>query len=350
MVDPNLSTGFNAAIDFQYPMVDLVAVIPYALPLLFIGIVALLYQRHLPRDILRRNLLVLGGIISLAAASVMILYAGFGSMWWIDGVEFGSYGDFVGIVQALTDFVYGSMFIGLLYIVGVVIVVGAVALRAISPPDPDFVALRGDLKEAQDSAKSMKADIQKLDGENKQLQEFLTERESSLTAVQAQLDAIKAEISEREKAMSQMQAKMAEAAASPEREEELLTTITNKDQTISNLQSEIAHLKAAAESTAAPEIEAKYRDYVRRAETASEVSDSVISDLAELISQVESSKMDASAQIALTTLIKSMGRAMGRVSAETAGKPDAEPKIELIGAVMMAHEVVDSVKRMTRAS
>jgi len=349
MVGPNISTGISALIDIEFPMVDVLAVTPYVLPLLFIGTALLLYQRHLPREALRRNLLVAGGLGCLVTAIVMTLYAAFGGTPWIPGQDFGSWLEFMRVIQLLTDTLYGSIYLGVLYIALLAAIFAVVALKVISPPDPDFVAVRSDLKIAQDASKSMKTDMQKLEEENKRLQEFLSERESSLTAVQAQLDAIKDETAERERAMVQMQSKLADTVSSPGREEELLVTITHKDQTISDLQSEVAHLKLQVESAAAvPDADSKYRDYIRRAETAAEVSDSVISDLAELISQVESSSLDVAAQIALTTLIKSMGRAMGRVSEAAGGA--AEPKIELIGAVMMAHEVVDAVKKLTRGS
>ncbi|MFX1265024.1 MAG: hypothetical protein ACFFH0_06565 [Promethearchaeota archaeon] len=349
MVGSNISTGITALIDIDFPMVDVLAVTPYVIPLLFIGTAVLLYQRHLPREALGRNLLVAGGLGCLIAACVMTLYAAFGGTPWVPGQDFGSWWEFMTVIQWMTDLLYGSVYAGVIYIILISVIFAVVAGKVISPPDPDFVALRSDLKETQDASKSIKADMEKLSEENKRLQEFLSERESSLTAVQAQLDAIKDETAERERAMAQIQAKLADTVSSPEREEELLVTITHKDQTISDLQSEVAHLKLQVESAAAvPDSDSKYRDYVRRAETAAQVSDSVISDLAELISQVESSSLNVAAQIALTTLIKSMGRAMGRVSEAAGGA--AEPRIELIGAVMMAHEVVDAVKKLTRGS
>ncbi len=349
MVGPNISTGITALIDIDFPMVDVLAVTPYVLPLFFIGTALLLYQRHLPREAPRRNLLVAGGIVCLVTAVIMTLYAAFGGTPWIEGQDFGSWQQFMGVIQLLTDTLYGSIYVGVLYIALLALVFGVVALKVISPPDPDFVAVRSDLKIAQDASKNLKNGMRKLEEENKRLQEFLSERESSLTAVQAQLDAIKDETAERERAMVQMQARLVDTTSSPEREEELLVTITQKDQTISDLQAEIAHLKLQVESAAAvPESNTKYRDYLRRAETAAQVSDSVISDLAELISQVESSPLDVAAKIALTTLIKNMGRAMGRISEAAGGA--AEPRIELIGAVMMAHEVVDAVKKLARGS
>jgi hypothetical protein len=356
MANPNIVAGFHAAIDITYPEVDVLAVTPYVLPLLFIGAAVLLYQRHLPQDSGRRNLLVAAGGGSFLAGIIMLLYAAFGGTPWVEGQDFGTYEEFMGVVQIMTDRSYGEIVSGALYIVFIAIIFAGIASKVISPPDPDFVALRDVLKEAQDKMKSMKDNVQKIEGENKELNEFLSEKENSLTALQGQLDAIKEEVSEREAAMSAMEASLSSAGASPDQEQELLQTISEKDVTISNLQSEIELLKVKAESGAAApgaidtDSMTKLQDYVRRAETASEVSDSVISDLAELISQVEGSPLDVSAQIALTTLIKTMGRAMGRVSAPPSGLVKAEPKIELIGAVMIAHEIVDGIKKLTRGS
>ena len=153
-------------------------------------------------------------------------------------------------------------------------------------------------------------------------------------------------------------------------EQEYLETIANKDKTISNLQSEIADLRLILESgTSSGEVisdvspdvsdklqlmetqlksaESKISDYVRRAETASQVSDSVISDLAELISQVDSSSLDIQTKKALSGLIEGLGRAVGRISSQPADEDDS-PRVELIGAIMMVHEIVDSVKKLSR--
>ncbi|MHA2140642.1 MAG: hypothetical protein ACXADC_06895 [Candidatus Thorarchaeota archaeon] len=357
MAEPDIVAGIHALIDIEFPEVDVLAVTPYVLPLLFIGAMVLLYQRHLPQDSGRRNLLVAGGGGSFLVGIVILVYAAFGGTPWIDFQDFGSWGQVMGIIQIFTDILFGSIWMAVLYLILLSGIFVGVAYRTIAPPDPDFVALRDVLKEAQDKMKSMKDNVQKMEGENKELNEFLSEKETSLTALQAQLDAIKTEVAERETAMAAMEANLSAAAASSGQEEEFLQTISVKDQTISNLQAEIELLKVQAESGAgaAPGAGgladmAKLQDYVRRAETASEVSDSVISDLAELISQVESSPLDVSAQIALTTLIKSMGRAMGRVSAPPGGVTKTEPMIELIGAVMIAHEIVDGIKKMTRGT
>ncbi|MFW9802248.1 MAG: hypothetical protein ACFFFC_06335 [Candidatus Thorarchaeota archaeon] len=352
MANPNFIAGFRAAIDITYPEVDVLAVTPYVLPLLFIGVVILLYQRHLPQDSGRRNMLVAAGGGSFIAGIIILFYASFGGTPWVPGQDFGTYEEVMGVIQIMTDLIYGDIFIGALYMIILAVVFGAIASKVISPPDPDFVALRDVLKEAQDKMKSMKDAVQKLEGENKELNEFLSEKENSLTALQGQLDAIREEVAEREKAMKAMEASLSSAGMSPDQEQELLQTISVKDQTISNLQAEIEMLRESGAVPGAVDADsmAKLQDYIRRAETASEVSDSVISDLAELISQVESSSLDVSAQIALTSLIKTMGRAMGRVSAPPSGLVKAEPKIELIGAVMIAHEIVDGIKKISRGS
>ncbi|MFX1260573.1 MAG: hypothetical protein ACFFAZ_00665 [Promethearchaeota archaeon] len=352
MANPNIVAGFQALIDIEFPEVDVLAVTPYVLPLIFIGAMILLYQRHLPQDSTRRNLLVAGGGGCLLVAIVVLVYAAFGGTPWIDFQDFGSWAQVMGIVQLLTDTLYGSIWMGVIYLILISSVFVGVAYRTIAPPDPDFVALRDVLKEAQNKMKSMKDNVQKIEGENKELNEFLSEKENSLTALQGQLDAIKEEVAEREAAMKAMEASLSSAGMSADQEQELLQTISVKDQTISNLQAEIEMLKESGAATGAvdADIMAKLQDYIRRAETASEVSDSVISDLAELISQVESSPLDVSAQIALTSLIKTMGRAMGRVSAPPSGLVKADPKIELIGAVMIAHEIVDGIKKMTRGT
>ncbi|MFW9887207.1 MAG: hypothetical protein ACFFER_03440 [Candidatus Thorarchaeota archaeon] len=352
MANPNIVTGFQALIDIQFPEVDVLAVTPYVLPLIFIGAMILLYQRHLPQDSTRRNLLVAGGGGCLLVAIIVLVYAAFGGTPWMDFQDFGSWGQVMGIVQLLTDTLYGSIWMGVIYLFLISSIFAGIAYRTISPPDPDFVALRDVLKEAQNKMKSMKDNVQKLEGENKEMNEFLSEKENSLTALQGQLDAIREEVAEREAAMKAMEASLRSAGMSADQEQEFLQTISVKDQTISNLQAEIEMLRESGAATGAVDADsmAKLQDYIRRAETASEVSDSVISDLAELISQVESSPLDVSAQIALTSLIKTMGRAMGRVSAPPSGLVKADPKIELIGAVMIAHEIVDGIKKMTRGT
>jgi hypothetical protein len=204
MANPNIVAGIHALIDIEFPERDVLAVTPYVLPLIFIGSMILLYQRHLPQNSARRNLLVAGGGVSFLVAVVILVYAAFGGTPWIDFQDFGSWGQVMGIVQILTDTLFGSIWMGVLYLILLSGVFVGVAYRTIAPPDPDFVALRDVLKEAQDKMKSMKDNVQKIEGENKELNEFLSEKETSLTALQAQLDAIKEEVAEREAAMSAM--------------------------------------------------------------------------------------------------------------------------------------------------
>ena len=91
-----------------------------------------------------------------------------------------------------------------------------------------------------------------------------------------------------------------------------------------------------------------FEEFNRRAETASQVADSVISDTTEVISMVQSSTIDESAKLALIKLVESLGKSLSKV----AGTPEVgkqEPKIEMIGAVMMLHEIIDAIKKMSRS-
>jgi len=126
------------------------------------------------------------------------------------------------------------------------------------------------------------------------------------------------------------------ASPTPDREPELLETISQRDASIAELENRIQQLQSSLAEASTPaamapesgvkaeqleaslqETQARLQDYLRRAETAAEVSDSVISDLAELMSQVEASGMDPSAKHSVVNLIKNVGRAIGRVSAQS---------------------------------
>ena len=96
------------------------------------------------------------------------------------------------------------------------------------------------------------------------------------------------------------------------------------------------------------EAQTKWEDLSRRADTATEVSDSVISDLVELISQVESSNQSDGGKKALVTLIESLGRSMTRVARDIGDSHGEEPKVEMIGAIIMVNEIVDTVKKIVR--
>ncbi len=369
MVSPGITSGISALIDFEFPGSDLAAVVPYVLPLIFVGIVFLLYQRYMPREERNRNLLVLGGIVCYALAFMLVLYAGFGAVWWgADELTLGSWSQFVGVLQFITDSVFGMVFIGVAYIVIIGVLFAVLANRVIAPPNPDFASLKQELAAAKDDAKGYKPEIQRLESENKKLSEFVSEKEANLSTFQGEIESLKTLVAEREAAHMELEAQL-EAAASPaeisdDKENELLVTISAKDQRIGILQSELANLRLIMESAEKDATvgggekvtqlkadlktrESMIEDYNRRAQTATEVADSVMSDLALLISQVEGSSIDASAKVALTNLIENLGKSMGRVTGPPSERD--KPKIELIGAVMMAHEIVDSIKKMTRA-
>jgi predicted nucleic acid-binding Zn-ribbon protein len=355
---------------FGDPMSYLVAVIPYVLPLIFVGTLFILYQRYLPREDMRRNLFVLTGLVCFAVSFFMIVYAGLGSGWWTS-VPFGSWSAFAAGLQVITDALLGSVGVIVLYIAIVSALFGFFAYNIISPPNPDFVRLNDELKAANDGAKDMKSQVQSLEGENKRLKEFVSEKEGKLSSLETQVSALKSQIGERTGSFAEMEAKLKAATdetdAVAAKEEELLATIAQKDQRIGAMQSELASLKSRPESApkAAPastgdaatlkavetklkSAEAKLESMNRRAETATEVADSVISDLAHLISQVESSKLDPQAKKVVATLIESLGKAVNRVSRPPGEKAPDEPRVEMIGAVMMIHEIVDTIKKMSR--
>ncbi len=350
---------------------NLAAVIPFALPLVFGAILLLLYQRYLPSKELRRNLIIFIALLGAAGAFIMILYAGFGSMYWMPtDVSFGSYDVFVAILQRVTHMVFTyNIAYFMIYLIGTIVIFTFMANYVISPPDPDFVLLRDKLKELSDISEGLAKTKKELEAENKKLNEFLKEKEENLDALQAELVALKEAVGERETAITEMEAKLKSDSEDATREQELLETISKKDETIGRLQSEIDEIrlmmessKVTAEASTTPAVDservkelndkinaltAQLEDYTRRAETASEVSDSVISDLAQLISQIESSGLEPSTKEALSSLIEGLGRSMGRIAGSPAEKDDT-PKVELIGAVMMAHEIVDSIKKMAR--
>ncbi|TFG03928.1 hypothetical protein EU538_12950, partial [Candidatus Thorarchaeota archaeon] len=347
----------GVSVDFQFPMSDIIAVIPYVLPLIFLGTIFLLYQRYLPREMLRRNALVFFGIVFYIAAFLMVLYTGFGSVWWgPDELTFGSWSFLMGLLQSFTDLVFGSVLASMIYLVLTITVLSMATNYVIAPPNPDFVGLREDLKNAQEALRTAEKTVQELEAEKKQLTEQFADREERLAELQTELESLKSRVESAEAEKASLAKQLEEAPGiGTEREQELLAEIGKKDEAIRRLQSEIEDLRLVVESKPGPSVDqekvakmeselgtakATLADVARRAETASEVSDSVISDLAELISTVESSNLDPSAKIALTSLVKSLGRAMGRVS-----RPDDEKtpdtRVEMIGAVMMVHEIVD---------
>ena len=354
MVSPISQSDIQALQSIQWPESDLLAVIPYIIPLVLFGITLFFYQRHMPQDDLKRNLLVLLMLFCYFSAFILVLYAGFGSAGdW----SLGSWSFFIIVVNFVTRNVFGSSIIGTVYIIAISIFAIFVAYRVITPPEPDFVSLREELKESREKAEFMREKAYQLEGENKQLKEFLSGKETTLSVLQEEIDALKKSFSEKEAMlMTQLQeatitAEPAAAESGPE--EELLQTISRKDQTISELQNEIVQLKSLLETSGEePVVEIEtgdsksiLDDYTRRAETATEVADTVISDLAELMSMIDGSSMEPSAKSAVTDLVSGLGRAIGKVAGPPGEREVDVPKIEMIGAVMMVHEILDAVKR-----
>jgi hypothetical protein len=361
MTDLSISLGFQLLVTIGTPMDDILAIGIFALPLAALAIVLLVYQRHLPPDDLKRKLMIVFGIISIAAAVLAVLYAASSALPW----GFGSWETFSRGLQLLIDFFFGSATMSLLYIGGCIVFFAILAHFIIAPPEPDLVGLRTELKTAKEEAKTAKEATQKLEVENKRLNEFLSEKEDSLAALEGELESIKAEIGERETSISLMEEQLKAKTQPGGAEGMLRLELQQRDATIDLLQSEIADLRLMLESAPAAsavkddgkrmelersfqETQARWTDLTRRAETASEVSDSVISDLVELISQVQSSTKDDSAKQALISLIEGLGRSMTRVSREAGDVRADEPKIEMIGAIIMTNEIVDAIKKMIR--
>jgi hypothetical protein len=353
------SGGYGLLVVIDAPMDDIVASLPYIVPLLTLAILLFLYQRHLPQNETKRNLILLVGILSFGVAMIALLYSSFGVI-----LDFGSAVTFGHLLQLLTDIFFGSIFSSLLYVLGFFAILSIIGYYIIAAPDPDFVALRDELKTSKDEAKSSKDSLQKLEAENKRLNEFIAEKEESLTTLQGELDAIKAEVGEREKSIAIMEEQLKAGVPAPD--DGLLEKIRMRDAHIQSLESEIADLRLAAEgatslgvasadgdivtelSSKLREAQTKWEDLSRRAETASDVSESVISDLVELISQVESSSHDEGGKKALVALIESLGRSMTRVAREVGDSHGKEPKVEMIGAIIMVNEIVDTIKKMVR--
>ncbi len=365
--------GFEMLVNFGTPMDDIVATLPYVIPLLFIGTILILYQRHLPQDELKRNLMVLFSIGCLFLACGLIVYAASGALWW----TFGSYAFFSAALQRVTDIIFGSTITSLVYVSGVGLLFFLLAYFVISPPEPDLTGLREDLKLTKEVAQLSKQAIHKLESENKKLNEFLSEKEEALAALEGELEAIKEEVRERETSLKLMEKQLKRKAGPSKTEDELKAQLLEREQSIDSLQVEIADLRLALENsektvtetkhptpathaiddhkvkeleTQLHSIQAKWEDLSRRSETASQVSDSVISDLVELISQVESSNREDSAKKTIISLIEGLGRSMTRVAREAKEVELEEPKIEMIGAILMVNEIVDAIKKIVRES
>ncbi len=368
MNSPNVLSGYELLVNFGAPMDDIVATLPYVLPLLFFAAILILYQRHLPQDELKRNLMVLFSIISFLISGGLIVYAASGALWW----TFGSWPFFSAALQLITNIIFGNTITSIIYVIVIGILFTVFAYFVISPPEPDLAGLREDLKLTREVAQLSKRAIYKLEGENKKLNEFISEKEESLAALEGELEAIKAEVGERETSIKLMEDQLKGKVVPSKVEDELKVQLQERDLSIDSLQTEMADLRLVLENTEAAavtaepgapviddvkvkeleaklqNIQAKWADLTRRSETASQVSDSVISDLVELISQVESSDREDSAKQTIISLIEGLGRSMTRVSREASEVQLDEPKFEMIGAILMVNEIVDAIKKMVR--
>jgi hypothetical protein len=379
MISPTISSGFEQLVDFGTPMDDIVATLPYVIPLLFFATILILYQRHLVQDDLKRNVMVFVSALGYLISVGLILYSASGILWW----TFGSWPSFSSGLQVLTDVIFGSVISSIIYVLVLGIVFTIFAYFVIAPPEPDLAGLREDLKLTKEVAELSKKAIYKLEVENKKLNEFISEKEVSLASLEGELETIKTEVSEREVLLRQLQDRLDGKVSPSKIEADLKAQILERDQSIESLQIEIADLRLVLENTettttpvatpapvaqAAPvepvidetrvmelesqlqKIQAKWEDLTRRSETASQVSDSVVSDLVELISQVESSKREDSAKQTIISLIEGLGRSMTRVAREAREVQLEEPKVEMIGAILMVNEIVDAIKKMVRES
>jgi hypothetical protein len=281
----------------------------------------------------------------------LTLYAAFGTVWWgPEEFTLGSWGTVHAVLQILVDALFDNVVIGVLYVIGVSVVLSLVAHFTLTPLDPDVAAIQSELNNTKDEADKLRRDVQSLEGENKQLQVFLSEKEDALTAIQGELESVR----------STTTTPPPEDIIPPEVDQDLLASISDKDEQIQLLENRIIELEnrlqSVSEVTEAPpmippdvtEKQKLFEEFTRRAETATQVADSVVSDTTEVISMVQSSTLDESVKLALIKLVESLGKSLTKV----AGSPEIEkqePKVEMIGAVMMLHELVDAIKKMSRS-
>ncbi|MBS3794332.1 MAG: hypothetical protein KGY80_05530 [Candidatus Thorarchaeota archaeon] len=371
MVISDLNMVPRPTIDFVFPASDLIAVLPYVFPLIFLAILLLLYQRYLPREDMKRNIIVFVGLGSFLVSILAILYAGFGSVWWGPSeLTFGSWWPLIRRLQLVTDTAFGSVVVGVIYVAAVSVVLGLLSTKMVSPPDLDAVKIQQQTSEMRKAYTKMEESFSEIEAENKRLNEFLGEREEKLQDLQNQVESLQDELEAREETLAEMEEQL-EAAAEVEVEPEydvediIQEEVKEKDEKIQALEEQIKEIKQeqpegertipkdVMEKLSSIQQELKKRDQRldeigRRSETASEVADSIISDLAELISKVESSALETPAKKALIKLLEDIGRSMSRISEEAQSAEAKEGNVEMIGAVMMVHELVDQVKRMTR--
>jgi hypothetical protein len=348
MVVPNLDSISPAWIRFGTYGGDLIATLPYVIPAIIIATLLFLYQRGLPQTERNRNISLIFSILLFGGSFLLVIYAAFGDVWWApEPPTFGSYGTVMAVLQILTDLIFGDVFIGIAYILVISVIVGLVAKFTLVPVEPEVAAMISEINETKELNEKLTTDIQDIEAENKQLQVFLSEREDSLSAIQTELESVRAVAAE---------AKAASLDTPPEIDKDLLASISEKDEQIQLLEGRIIDLENKLheqhEPTIPPDVAEKqklFEEFNRRAETATQVADSVISDTLEVISMIQSSNLDESAKLILIKLIENLGKSLTKVAGTPELKEKQEPKIEMIGAVMMVHEIVDVVKKMSRA-
>jgi len=317
-----------------------------------IGIMLFLHQRGLPQTETKRNLVLIMTILLFGGSFLLILYAGFGDVWWASvDFQLGSYVTVLAVLQILSDLIFGNVFVGVAYIILVGVILGIVAHSTLIPVEPDIVAMQSELNETIDENEQLRKDLHSIEAENKQLQVFLSEKESSLTVIQSELESLRAAAVEAAKApIDEMP---------PEVDQDLLASISEKDEQIQLLENRIIELETrivslsetSTPSAMSPDLVVKEKllaEFTRRAETATQVADSVISDTMEVISMIQGSNLDESAKLTLIKLIETLRKSLTKVAGSPELKDKQEPKIEMIGAVMMVHEIVDVVKKMSR--
>ena len=351
MIIPNLDSISPTWVSFDTYGGDLIATLPYVIPAIIIATLLFLYQRGLPQTERNRNISLIFSILLFGGSFLLVFYAAFGAVWWapnyLPSGTFGSYGTVMAVLQIFTDLIFGDVFRGIAYVLAVSIIIGLVAKFTLVPVEPEVAAMISEINETKELNEKLSTDIQEIEAENKQLQVFLSEREDSFSAIQTELESLRAVAAE---------AKAASLETPPEIDKDLLASISEKDEQIQLLEGRIIDLENKLheqhEPVIPPDVEEKQKlleEFNRRAETATQVADSVISDTLEVISMIQSSNLDESAKLILIKLIENLGKSLTKVAGTPELKEKQEPKIEMIGAVMMVHEVVDVVKKMSRA-
>jgi hypothetical protein len=326
---------------------DLIATLPYVLPAIVIATLLFLFQRGLPQTETKRNVSLVFSILLFGGSFLLIIYAAFGAVWWgPENFTFGSYGTVMAVLQIFTDFIFGDVFIGIVYVLAVGIVIALVAKFTLVQIEPDVAAMISEINATKAQNEKLQTDLQEIEAENKQLQVFLGEREDSLSTIQTELESLRAMTEE---------TKAAAIEEPPEVDHDLLSSISEKDEQIHLLESRIIELEnkllEPSEPAIPPDVAEKqklFEEFNRRAETATQVADSVISDTLEVISMIQSSELDESAKLILIKLIENLSKSLTKVAGAPELKDKQEPKIEMIGAVMIVHEIVDVVKKMSR--